>query len=822
MADVDASTAKKDPEVEKEVKTEAESPETTEKRERVGLRGWLRGTAQKGLRNVGAGVVNNVIWTAGNARQIAGQVLNRSGTWDKNQFKDYQGLATYLENLIQTETGKARIESVHYLSEILKFKAPNYDSLSQSVPQEVESPLLVINEGGANEEDKNDTPVDFEGNTIEGEHKQPQNLNLEDNPLKALATVSVPPLDVTASVLDNESDREKSLQGVREVFLNSKALELAGMALMKCKPASEWENVAYRGLFRACILLNLETKDDYCEALLKTASRISEVWETVQLQSNEGNDAGEIKGVIEKLMEIVCSTICELKLNPKIESIRKKIDSLTKQKADQCEDRGFMPSDPFMREKESVRISRELCDLVGEQQKLVETLMTKDDSTQRQETQKFLAVKAIELTDDLSSKSSQIKDTAEQKSKAQKYREKKLNDLTESSSSAQTKCEELKKREEKLKEELELVKADIVKEESHIADLAEEIKLVEESSAEVIGSLTFAESELKVRHNMLTASLKAMDSVQDFFTDFIKKESGWSAVHNKSFVGLANNDCHSAQGNLFHSCVSHLELCVQEGNRLLKQIQFCESELKTMRERALQMESLGLMEGANQEGEDIRGNIEDFSFVEQGLSRIQAQHDKAVATLETIIDDGLKTCAILDSEGVKDVNSTKFKMLVERMNDFSTYLKGSRAQAAGQGPSDEDEEAADVSENLHLSEDELTDQPHEISKREVKPDEDSVEEYIEYLEHKLVPGNDHDIQTEVMLTTPNDSSESSDKETKDKEKDGDEQEGTQAEEEVEMSEEPKPEKSSEPPPEESEELPEETESLEQGQEKADQ
>lgn len=117
--------------------------------ERVGFRGWLRGTAQKvagqGLRNVGAGVVNNVIWTAGNATKIAGSVLQRSGNAG---FKDYQSLATHLESLIQMDKGKARIESVTYLSELLKSKAPNYESLASVQSKDVGSPapVLVIND----------------------------------------------------------------------------------------------------------------------------------------------------------------------------------------------------------------------------------------------------------------------------------------------------------------------------------------------------------------------------------------------------------------------------------------------------------------------------------------------------------------------------------------------------------------------------------------------------------------------------------------------------------------------------------------------------
>ena len=116
----------------------AESTESTPER-RVGLRGWLRGTAQRGLRNVGAGVVNNVMGLAGN---VAGQVLQRS---EKKQFNSYEALAGYLEKLL-TENGKERIESVHYLSEILKYKAPNYESLSKTVGRDLEPTIPIINE----------------------------------------------------------------------------------------------------------------------------------------------------------------------------------------------------------------------------------------------------------------------------------------------------------------------------------------------------------------------------------------------------------------------------------------------------------------------------------------------------------------------------------------------------------------------------------------------------------------------------------------------------------------------------------------------------
>ena len=106
----------------------SEASESAEEK-RVGFRGWLRGTAQKGLRNVGANMVGNVVW---NAKALAGQglsqVLHRSAS---TNFRDYQSLASHLETLIQADKGKAKIESISYLSEILKSKAPDYESLTQ-------------------------------------------------------------------------------------------------------------------------------------------------------------------------------------------------------------------------------------------------------------------------------------------------------------------------------------------------------------------------------------------------------------------------------------------------------------------------------------------------------------------------------------------------------------------------------------------------------------------------------------------------------------------------------------------------------------------
>ena len=199
------------------------------------------------------------------------------------------------------------------------------------------------------------------------------------------------------------------------------------MALMKCKPASEWENVAYRDLFQTSIFLDPQTKELYCESLLKTACRISEVWETVCVQSNEGSDASSIREAVEKLMEIVCESLRELKCNPKVESIRRRIDHLVGLEEKETHPKSKSTQgkvDPFISNevvKQSVKNARELCDLVDEQQRLVEDL-TKEEATRREETQKFLTIKTIEFTNELSSKSSQIKTSAEQKIKAHKYR----------------------------------------------------------------------------------------------------------------------------------------------------------------------------------------------------------------------------------------------------------------------------------------------------------------------------------------------------------------------------------------------------------------
>ena len=65
---------------------------------------------------------------------------------------------------------------------------------------------------------------------------------------------------------------------------------------------------------------------------MKTACKISEVWETVQMQSSEGGDSGPIKEAIEKLMDIVCATMSDIKFEPKIESIRRKMDALMVEK----------------------------------------------------------------------------------------------------------------------------------------------------------------------------------------------------------------------------------------------------------------------------------------------------------------------------------------------------------------------------------------------------------------------------------------------------------------------------------------------------------
>ena len=718
--------------------------------ERVGFRGWLRGTAQKvagqGLRNVGAGVVNNVIWTAGNATKIAGSVLQRSGNAG---FKDYQSLATHLESLIQMDKGKARIESVTYLSELLKSKAPNYESLASVQSKDVGSPapVLVINDNAGADAPSSPQAKGAGAAVDESPAETPEPpFSLEDNPLKSLASVSVPAQDIPESAL--ESEKEKHSLGVREVFLSSKALELAGMALMKSKPAS-WENAAYRDLFQACVLLDPTTKDDYCESLLKTASVISEVWETVHIQSNEGSDATTIRETVEKMMEIVCDTIFELQYEHKLEALRRKIDALVTTEPGSASSEA--KSDAFLREKESVRVARELCDLVEEEQKLVETLVSKDNGEQREETQRFLAVKTIELTDDLSEKSNQIKDAADQKGKAQKYREKKLNDLTGALSQSQNKRDDLKEREEKLKQELEMVNKSIVKEEAKINDLSEEIKLVEESSADVIGSLTFTESELKVRHNILAASLKAMDSVQDFFSDFCKSDSGWSESHGKALVGLANNDSHQTSDRLFRACVSHLELCVQEGDRLLKKIQFCDNELKTMINLTVQMESLGMMDGEGEE-DDLQDNIQEMR---------QAQRDKATTQLEVLIDDGLKTQAILDSEGIRDINNIKLKMLIDRMNDFTVYLRGTKLKPAEAEA--EERAAVEASASPH-AEPRGLDSPERDN---VSPDEDKASEYIEYLEQKLNPEVDIQKDYQVMLTNENE-------DDRDKEPQGDE------------------------------------------------
>ena len=717
----------------------SESAENAEQvPERVGFRGWLRGTAQKGL--------SNVMWTAGNAKALAGQglsqVLHRG---NPGGFKDYESLATHLEKLVQSDKGKGRIESVSYLTEVLKSRAPNYESLTQTTGTsgatrlsmgDADPPVLAIADATASPSPSPSPRKGGEVPDLEGTIGEPP-LNLDENPLKSLADVSVPPPDIPENA--TEEEREKQMQGVREVFLSSKALELSGMALMKCKPASEWENVAYRELFQTSIFLDPQSREEYCESVVKTACKISEVWETVQMQSSEGGDSGPIKEAIEKLMDIVCATMSDIKFEPKIESIRRKMDALMVEKPVEASPGKV---DPFLREKESVRVARELCDFVEEQQRLVEGLTKKEEEGAWDETQKFLTVKTIEFTDELSSKSDQIKEAAEQKTKATKYRETKLNDLTGSLDDAKTKREKLMEREIQLLKELENVRSDIVKENSHVDDLTDEIKLVEESSAEVIGSLTFAESELKVKHNILTASLKAMDAVQDFFTDYTKKNAGWSNSHKKALIGLANSDSHQSAGRLFRVCVSHLELCVQEGDRLLQKIKFCDNELTTMRERAVQMQTLGLMDGEEEE-EEVQGHHQDFSFVEEGIARIQAQHDKASAQLETVIDDGLKTQAILDSEGIRDTSQVKLKMLIDRMNDFSVFLSGTRAKE-------------NTSASLESEPQVIEDEDESAATRDVKADENNAEEYIEYLEQKLNPPQS---EYQVMLNSESEGGE---------------------------------------------------------------
>ena len=129
--------------------------------------------------------------------------------------------------------------------------------------------------------------------------------------------------------------------------------------------------------------------------------------------------------------------------------------------------------------------------------------------------------------------------------------------------------------------------------------------------------------------------------------------------------------------------------------------------------------------------------------MEEGIARIQAQHDKASAQLETVIDDGLKTQAILDSEGIRDTSQVKLKMLIDRMNDFSVFLSGTRAKE-------------NTSASLESEPQVVEDEDESSATRDVKADENNAEEYIEYLEQKLNPPQS---EYQVMLNSESEGGE---------------------------------------------------------------
>ena len=337
--------------------------------------------------------------------------------------------------------------------------------------------------------------------------------------------------------------------------------------------------------------------------------------------------------------------------------------------------------DAFTQRKEAVHLAREMCDLVDEQQRLVRTYQEADRwECDDVPVESYLKEKEAGLVKALETKAAEMDDARGQKLKAQNYRESKLEELKISTTNAQQKQADLESRKKALETELESVKGHLAKQVCHIADLEEELKLVEESSSDVLAALTNTEAVLGVKQTMLKCTLAAVKRVQDFTARFSAKD-GWRDAHKSCCSRLVNNDCHTAKQELLVASTERLNLCVEEGSKLLKRILFCENELDTIRERAVKMQSLGLMDSAESEADDTQSSDSSFSFVEEGIEKIQAQHDKAVILLETIVDDAQKTHAILDSEGLLSPANDKLSLLLKTLEDFAKFLKGKRHAA---------------------------------------------------------------------------------------------------------------------------------------------
>ena len=190
--------------------------------------------------------------------------------------------------------------------------------------------------------------------------------------------------------------------------------------------------------------------------------------------------------------------------------------------------------------------------------------------------------------------------------------------------------------------------------------------------------------------------------MDELYGSFDKSDGGWRECHKSSFTRMTNDDCHSAQGQLFEASLGHLEVCMREGDKLLKQIKFCETELKTMRERAKEMETLGLMDesseegagtGAEKKGEITGETTTSYSFVEEGLKKIKTRQDQALLLLENIVDDAFKTEAILDSENMKNTSNEKLAAVLEGVSKFAEFLNERKREESTIRPFEEESSA---------------------------------------------------------------------------------------------------------------------------------
>ena len=266
---------------------------------RGGITGWLRRsvvpTAQKGLTNVGSGVggvVSNVGILAGNARSFAGSVLG-SRQW--RQIKDYDSFSRHLEDLSSVSgAGKHRAESIHYLSDILSTLSPDYNfDREQSSPSSTPPVLAIKSE---TEPKAKASASGGQDGANDGETEEEPHY-LDDNPLKALAKITVPH-DGAAFASDasatSEVDKDRAKMGMREVFLSCSALEKAIETILRDAPKSEYEIVAFKNLLDATLMI--DAKSEVLEAILDTAAAVSAVHTQLSTSAAKGGNAKEQGG----------------------------------------------------------------------------------------------------------------------------------------------------------------------------------------------------------------------------------------------------------------------------------------------------------------------------------------------------------------------------------------------------------------------------------------------------------------------------------------------------------------------------------------------